>query len=280
MSAAQTLGRSSRHLVRRPTLVVSVVVVVTLAWWIIAPGSLTSYDPVRGEIVDKLLPPSGDHWFGTDSLGRDLFSRVVHGTRVSVAAAAVAVLVGASLATIIGGIAGYFGGFVDGVSMRLVDIFLAVPGLLIAFIVISVLGQGTVDVAIAVGIASAASLARITRSEVRRVGLAPYVQHSRDMGAGSWRVLRSHVIPNSTTPVATLLLPEFAGAILAVSALSYLGFGAQPPTPEWGSLVAEGRAHLSNAWWLVTLPSATIVACVLALFVIGRNIRGAQGRRA
>ncbi|WP_072803538.1 ABC transporter permease [Rhodococcoides yunnanense] len=280
MTAARSSARSVHPIAIRPTLLLSIVVVGALACWIVAPGFFTSYDPIRGEIVDKLLPPSRDHLFGTDSLGRDLFSRVVHGTRVSVAAAAVAVVVGASLATVVGGIAGYFGGVVDSVSMRLVDIFLAVPGLLIAFIAISVLGQGTVDIAVAVGIASAASLARITRSEIRRVGLAPYVQHSRDMGAGHWRVLTSHVIPNSTTPVATLLLPEFAGAVLAVSALSYLGFGAQPPTPEWGSLVAEGRAHLSNAWWLVSLPSATIVACVLALFVIGRTLRHRQGRAA
>ena len=193
--------------------------------------------------ADKLQPPSAEHWFGTDQIGRDLYTRVVHGTPLTISAAVIAVSVGILVGAVLGVVAGFAGGAVDDLIMRGADVLLAIPGLLLSLAIITALGFGTVNVAIAVGAASVASVSRIMRSEVLRVRSAPYIEAAYASGNRWGRVLGRHVLPNSLGPVLVLAVLELGGAILAVSALSFLGYGAQPPLAEWGSLVV-GRPRL------------------------------------
>ncbi|MFD2794834.1 ABC transporter permease [Promicromonospora vindobonensis] len=256
----------------RPGPLLALAVVALVLVWALAPGLFTSHDPVTGVPADKLLPPDGAHWFGTDHLGRDLFARTVHGTSLSVRAALIAIGVALVAGSGLGLVAGSAGGAVDEVLMRATDVLLAIPGLLLSLAVVTALGFGTVKVAIAVGIASVATFARVMRSQVLRVRHATYVEAARLAGAGRTAVVLRHVLPNAAGPVLALAAVELGAVILAVSALSFLGYGATPPTPEWGSLVAEGRDYLAVAWWYSTLPGLVIVLFVLAVGALGRAL--------
>lgn len=246
------------------TVLLAIAVVVLVIVWAIIPGIFTSYDPYVGVPADALSAPSATHWFGTDSTGRDLFSRVVHGSRYSLTGGLVAVTVGLVAGTAIGVIAGTIGGVMDEILMRIVDVLLSIPGLLLSLSVIILLGFGTTNAAIAVGVTSVASFARLSRSEVVRVRRAEFVEAAFGSGGRWWGVLLRHVLPNSLTPVLALAALQFGTAILAISTLGFLGYGAPPPTPEWGLLISEGRSHLATSWWLTTLPGLVVVAVVLS----------------
>ncbi|WP_223586106.1 MULTISPECIES: ABC transporter permease [unclassified Microbacterium] len=263
---------------RRPWgLYVAVALVAVVVLWAVIPGVFAPGDPLSGAPADKLLPPSGSHWFGTDALGRDLFGRVVHGSVHSLSGALIAVTVGLGLGTLIGAVAGALGGIVDDILMRVVDVLLAIPGLLLSLSVIILLGFGTVNAAIAVGLGSIAAFARLMRSEVARVRRTEYVEAAYGSGGTFFAVLRRHVLPNSLTPIVALAALQFGTAILAISTLGFLGYGAPPPTPEWGLLIAEGRNYIGTSWWLTALPGLVVVAVVLSANRIshrlGRNIR-------
>ncbi|MGV9304373.1 ABC transporter permease [Nonomuraea sp. NPDC004354] len=247
-------------------------VVAVVLLWAAVPGLFTGHDPIAGVPAEKLLPPSAEHWFGTDAVGRDLFARVVHGAVHSLSGAFVAVAVGLVLGTLLGLLAGSIGGLADTVVMRVVDVLLSVPGLLLALTVIILLGPGTVNVALAVGIGSVATFARLARAEVVRTRRADYVEAAFGSGGRLPQVLWRHVLPNSLGPVIALAALQFGVAILAISTLGFLGYGAEPPTPEWGLLIAEGRNYLATAWWLTTLPGAVVVAVVLAAGRISRRL--------
>ncbi len=274
------LARARRHPLARPGAVVSLLVVTLVVAWALVPTAFTSYDPITGVPADNLLGPSAQHWFGTDHLGRDLFTRTVHGTGLSLQAAVVAIAIALGAGSALGLVAGFVGGRVDDALMRFADVLLAIPGLLLSLAVVTVLGFGTLKVAVAVGVASVATFARVMRAEVRRVRGATYVEAARLAGARRGAVLARHVVPNSTGPVLALATVELGSVVLAVSALSFLGFGAVPPTPEWGSLVAEGRNYLATAWWYSTLPGVVIAVVVLAAGRLGRALeRGGRAAR-
>lgn len=276
--AAAAPPRRRRGLRRRPWGLYLAVAVVTLAvLWALIPGLFAPGDPLTGVPADKLLPPSAAHWFGTDTLGRDLFGRVVHGAVHSLSGALIAVTVGLALGTVLGAIAGSVGGIVDDVLMRIVDVLLAIPGLLLSLSVIILLGFGTVNAAIAVGLGSVAAFARLMRAEIARVRRTEYVEAAFGSGATFFAVLRRHVLPNSLTPIVALAALQFGTAILAISTLGFLGYGAPPPTPEWGLLIAEGRNYIATAWWLTALPGLVVVAVVLSANRISHRIgRGAR----
>lgn len=269
---AQRVERGASTLLRQPGLLVSWIVVLTVLLAAAWPQLFTDFDPLRGIAKQRLLPPSAEHWFGTDQMGRDLFTRVVYGTTESVKAVVVAVLVGLFVGSGIGLLSGYIGRWVDDVLMRIMDVFLAVPTLLIALAVINALGFGTVNIAIAVGIGTVAIFARLMRSEVLKVRSLPYVEATRFAGISQWRVLGRHIIPNAAGPVLVLATLELGMAILSVSALSFLGFGAPPPAPEWGLLVAGGRDFMRAAWWLTTLPGLVIAVTVVSANRIARSL--------
>ncbi|AUA14930.1 ABC transporter permease subunit [Streptomyces sp. SID8382] len=268
-------GRAAaRFWLRRPGLVAAVAVLAVVLLAAFFPGLFTGRDPLSGVPAERLRGPSLHHLFGTDQLGRDLFSRVVHGAALSLKATSLAVAVGLVAGSALGLAAGYVGGLLDDALMRIADVLLAIPNLLLSLALVTALGFGTVKVAVAVGVTSVAGFARIMRAEVLRVREATYVEAARSSGSRPLAVLLRHVLPNASGPVLVYAAVEFGTVVLAVSALSFLGYGAEPPAPEWGSLVSGGRDYLATAWWLTTLPGLTIAATVLAAGRVSRALDG------
>jgi len=249
----QRLHEAVAPLLRRPGFSLALLVVLFALLSALAPQLLTSFDPYATSPADKLSAPSLVHWFGTDELGRDLYTRVVYGARLGV-------------------LAGFAGGRVDAALMRLIDVLLALPGLLLALAIVTAIGFGTVPVAIAVGVGIIPGFARTTRAEVLRIKTLPYVEAAR-LGGASWaRTLLRHVLPNAWGPVAVLATLDFGAAILATAGLSFLGFGAAPPAAEWGTLIANGRHFLITAPWVSLLPGLFVVAVVFSLNHLARSV--------
>ncbi|MFD7019097.1 ABC transporter permease [Streptomyces sp. NPDC059928] len=273
------LRRVLQFFLHRPGLLASVLVVILVVLAAFWPGLFTSQDPLHGVPSQNFQSPSGTHWFGTDELGRDLFSRAMHGAQLSLKATLIAVTVAFVVGGLLGLVAGFVGRWVDDVLMRFVDVLLSIPALFLSLALVTALGYGTVKVAVAVGAASVAAFARVTRSEVLRVRQAVFVEASRSCGSRWYSVLGRHVLPNAVGPVIVLGTLDFGTSILAVSSLSFLGYGAPPPAPEWGTLISDGRNYLGNAWWLTALPGLAIAATVLAANRIARALDGEWSRQ-
>lgn len=272
--AAPTPDAPTRRRRRRvaPTTVLSVAVIAVVVLMAVWPSLFTGLSPIAGDASAALQGPTGAHWFGTDATGRDMWSRVVYGAVHSLSGALVAVTVGLVLGVAIGGVAGAVGGIADDVLMRLVDVLLSVPQLLLSLSIVIILGFGTTQVAFAVGIASVAAFARLTRSEVVRVRRTEYVEAAFGSGGRFPAVLLRHVLPNSLTAVVALAALQFGSAILAIATLGFLGYGAPPPTPEWGLMISEGRDYVATAWWLTTLPGLVVLLVVLSANRISSSI--------
>ncbi|WP_413727814.1 ABC transporter permease [Sodalis sp. RH19] len=263
--AGATARRGRRPLpVVRPGLLLSWLVIAVVLCWAIAPGLFTSYSGTEGITGAQRLAPGADHWLGTDQLGRDLYARIVYGAAFSLSGALVAVSVGLVLGTLLGVVAGATGGIAESLIMRFIDVLLSIPGLLLSLSIIILLGFGTVHAAIAVGVTSVANFTRLARSEVVRVRHSDYVEAAYGSGGTFGAVLWRHILPNSLTSVIAFSALQFGSAILAISTLSFLGYGTPPPTPEWGLLIAEGRNYISTAWWLTTFPGVVVVLVVLS----------------
>lgn len=260
----------------QPGLWLAYAIIAVAALAAIAPGLFTHFSPIEGIAGAQRLAPQADYWLGTDQLGRDVYTRIIYGASHSLSAALVAVAMGLFIGTAIGVIAGAFAGRVESVLMRLVDVLLAIPSLLLSLTVIILLGFGTVNAAIAVGVASIASFARLARGEVVRIRHTDYVEAAFGSGGTFWTVLWRHILPNSLTAVLAFATLQFGQAILALSTLSFLGYGTPPPIPEWGLLIAEGRNYLSTAWWLTTFPGLVVIAVVLATNRISRQLSGGR----
>jgi peptide/nickel transport system permease protein len=262
----------SQSIWRQPALLLSVLFVILVIVSALWPQLFTASDPLKHDYSAVRLPPSAAHWFGTDEFGRDVFTRVVYGTRHSISAAIVAVLIGLISGSLIGVIAGTGKRAVDTVLMRMVDIMLAVPSLIISLVIVTALGRGTINIAIAIGVNSAASFARVMRSEVLKVRGSVYVEAATFGGHGPvHRVLR-HIVPNASGSVLAMAVLDVGASILAVAGLSFLGFGAPPPTPEWGAMVAAGRNYIASDWWLTSAPGLIIVLTVLSVYRISRAL--------
>ncbi|WP_243654947.1 ABC transporter permease [Nocardia alba] len=268
-----------RFLLYRPGLVLSVVTLVLVVLAALWPTLFTARDPLFGVPAEIFAPPSGQHWFGTDELGRDLFTRVVHGTALSLQATVIAVAVAFFVGGAIGLIAGFVGRWVDDVLMRFADVLLSIPSLFLSLALVTALGYGTVKVAIAVGVASVAGFARVMRAEVLRLRQAVFVEAAWSSGARWYTVLGRHVLPNAIGPVVVLATLDLGTAVLAVSSLSFLGYGAVPPAPEWGSLISSGRNYLANAWWISTMSGLMVAFVVLATNRIARALDGEWANR-
>lgn len=239
-----------------------------------APGLFTHYSPTQGIPGAQRLAPQITYWLGTDQLGRDLFTRIIYGASQSLSAAIAAVAMGFIGGTTLGVLAGATGGRSENLLMRLVDVLLSIPSLLLSLSILILLGFGTVHAALAVGITSIASFARLARGEVVRVRRSEFVEAAYGSGGSFWQLLWRHILPNSLTAVVAFAALQFGQAILALSTLSFLGYGTPPPAPEWGLLIAEGRNYLATAWWLTTFPGIVVVAVVLAANRISRQLAG------
>jgi peptide/nickel transport system permease protein len=254
------------------SMALALLVLLIIALWLIAPELFTPYSPINGVPGQSFLPPSSAHWFGTDDAGRDLFSRVVWGTRQTMTGAVTGVALGLVVGALVGVAAASVRGVAEALIMRFVDVLMAIPGFLLALCIVTGLGPGTLHVALGVGVSAIAPFARITRGEALRVSQLEYVEAGRLAGTRSAAVVLRHVLPNSAGPVIALIPVEFGGMILNIAALGFVGYGAPPPTPEWGTLLSEGRNYLEHAWWMTTLPGAVVVVTVLAIARVGYAI--------
>ncbi|APO71783.1 dipeptide/oligopeptide ABC transporter permease protein (plasmid) [Rhizobium gallicum] len=270
-------AEGKRHGIRvQPDFVLAVVILTLVLLWAVVPVLFTAYDPIQGQAGQQLKPPGTAHLLGTDSLGRDLYARLVHGSVHTLSGALAAVAIGIAIGTALGLLAGSLGGLVDGVIMRLMDVLLSIPALLLSLSIIILLGFGTTNAAIAVGVTSIASFARIVRSEVVTVRRSEYVEAAFGSGATFLKVLWRHVLPNSLTSVIAFAALQVGSAILQLSTLGFLGYGAPPPTPEWGLLIAEGRNYIATAWWLTAAPGIAVVLVVLSVNRVSQAIGKVQ----
>jgi peptide/nickel transport system permease protein len=250
-------------------VVLILVLVAVFAPWI-APYS---YDEVNYK--ESLKPPSAKHWLGTDILGRDIFSRIVYGSRVSLEVGIIAVAISVSIGVVLGLISGYFGGWVDALIMRLVDITYSFPFLLFAIAIMTILGPGFINVFIAIGIINWAWFARVTRGSVLAAKEQEYVLAAVAMGASSARIMFKHIMPNVIAPVIVGTALNSGYAILAEAALSFLGIGVQPPYPSWGLMLSDARNYITTAPWMTIYPGLAIALTVLGFILLGNGLRDA-----
>jgi peptide/nickel transport system permease protein len=246
---------------------------IAVGWLIVAIFApyIAPHDPLA-QIYPPSQSPSSAHLFGTDELGRDVLSRVIYGSRVSVPIALLLVLLAALIGGLVGALAGYFRGLVDGVSMRIVDLFFAFPAIILAMVVAAVLGRGLQNAALAIVVVAWPAYARVVRGLVLSVGDSEYVESARLLGSSARRTLFRDVMPNVAGPVLVLATLDLASAILLLAGLSFLGLGAQPPQAEWGSMVAEGAQYF-QWWWIGTFPGLAIFSAVLAFNFLGDSLR-------
>lgn len=268
-----------RQLRRNRGAMVGLIVFILIVHSSIFAQSLAPYDPLLISPQDYLQPPSRSHWLGTDSYGRDVLSRVLHGGRVSLTVGFSSVLIASALGVLLGLIAGYYGGRVDGAIMRFVDMLLAFPGLLLALGVVALLGPGLANVIVAVGISGIPSYARTVRGAILSAREEVYVEAARSVGCRDQHIVLRHLLPNVVGLVVVISTLSVAWAILTASSLSFLGVGTQPPTPEWGLMLSEGRGLLREAPWLTTFPGLMIMLTVLSINLLGDGLRDALDPR-
>lgn len=260
------------HVSVRPGLALALLVLAVVTLWALLPSAFTGFDPVAGLPADKLQAPGVAHWLGSDELGRDVLARLIFGARQSLTGAAVAVAVGLSVGSALGVLAGSVGGWVEQAILRLIDVLLSIPALLLSLALIVILGFGTVQVAVAVGVTAIAGFARLIWAEVVTVRRSDYVEAAFGSGGRFFAVLWRHVLPNAVTSVLAYATIQFGWAILQISTLGFLGYGAPPPTPEWGLMIAEGRNYMTTSWWLTLFPGLVVIATVLATNAVGHAL--------
>jgi peptide/nickel transport system permease protein len=253
----------------------SVVVLSLLALTTIAAPMVAPDDPERQQLRARLEPPSSAHLLGTDAFGRDNLSRIIYGARYSLTIGLISVSIAMSLGLIFGLTAGYAGGWVDMLIMRLTDVMLAFPGIMLAIIIMAMLGPSLQNAMIAVGLQATPRYIRVIRASTLSAKENLYVEAARSIGAQPWTVVGRHILPNIWAPVIVIATLGIATAILAGAGLSFLGLGAQPPTPEWGAMLSNGRDYLRQAWWVATFPGLAIVITVMAINLLGDGLRDA-----
>ena len=270
---------------RNKTSVAGLIVVAGFVLAAIFAPSLSPHDPVETALYDQLKPPawkdggSDKNILGTDDLGRDIFSRIIYGARVSLTVAVVSVGLAFVLGTLLGSISGYYKGALDNVIMRIMDIILAFPYLLLAIVVVAFLGPSLQNAMIAIGITYVPRFARIVRGSVLEEYEKDYVMAAKAVGARDWRIIFIAILPNCLGPLIVLTTLSFASAILDAAALSFLGLGAQPPTPEWGAMIASSRSLILRASWVMTFPGIAILFAVLGFNLLGDGLRDALDPR-
>lgn len=273
------VSRSHRLRGLTPGIVLALTTLLFLVICAIIPHAIAPYDPLALNLLHSLKGPSLEHLFGTDQLGRDIFSRVVHGARYSFYIGLGATLIAVITGIVIGLVAGALGGVVDLVFMRVVDILLAFPGLLMSMAVVAFLGPGTTNVLLAIAISAIPGYARIVRSQVLVVRTSGYVEAARILGQGPLVTMVRHILPNTVGPLIVLSTLGIGSAILASAGLSYLGLGPRPPTPEWGLMLAEGQGYLRGAWWIGVFPGVFATATIISTTVTGRYFKALSDGR-
>ena len=275
-SLLSRLGATWGPLLRRPGFIVASLFLLCVLIAAVFPGVFARQGPDVTDGANKLMAPSARHWFGTDELGRDLYSRVIHGTALTIEGTLLAVAIAVVAGLAIGVVSGFFGRWIDVLLMRATDVILAIPALLLALTIVTALGFGTVPIAIAVGVGITPGFVRTTRAEVLKVKTLPFIEAARTGGARWPRILLRHILPNSWGPVLVLALLDIGTAILVISSLSFLGFGAPPPASDWGGLIFDGSNYLITSPWLALLPGVFVVAVVFSVNHIARTVQEMQ----
>ncbi len=270
-----------KNLKKNKMALLGLVILSIIVFLAIFADQIADYDQVviKQNLRYRLKPPSAEHWLGTDEFGRDIFARLIHGARVSLAVGILAVGIAIGVGGLLGALAGYYGGKLDNIVMRVMDVFLAVPSILLAIAIVSALGPNLVNLMVAVSISSIPRYARIVRASVLSIRDQEFVEAARAIGASDARIIFRHIIPNSLAPVIVQGTLGVAGAILSTAGLSFIGLGIQPPAPEWGSMLSGGRQYLRYAWWVTTFPGVSIMITILSLNLLGDGLRDALDPR-
>ncbi|MGC9075523.1 MAG: nickel transporter permease [Candidatus Bipolaricaulaceae bacterium] len=263
----------ARHLLKNPLSLTGLVIILSLGILAILAPYISPADPYLTDPINKLQPPDHKHLMGTDGLGRDILSRVLHGTRISLWIAFLILLVAGTLGTVVGIVSAYLGGFWDNVLMRITDVFMAFPQLILAMAVAAALGPSLTNVVLAISFGAWTVFARLARSRAIAVREEDFVEAARACGASHLRLIFKHILPLALSPVIVQGTLSMGGIILTAAGLGFLGFGAQPPTPEWGLMVSEGRNFMPQAWWVSTFPGLAIMITVLGFNLLGDGIR-------
>ena len=264
---------------RSPLTVAGVILIALLALLAVAAPLLAPADPLKQVLSTRLNPPSAAHWLGTDQLGRDVLSRMLYGARISLLIGTVVVGLAASIGTLVGLVAGYAGGWLDEGLMRLTDVFFAFPALILAMAISGALGPSLTNAMIAIAVVTWPVYARLVRAQVLAVREREFVEAARGLGASAERIVWNHILPNTLAPILVQASFDMGGAILSAAGLSFIGFGAQPPTAEWGVMISEGRNYIVTQPWLSLFPGLAILLTVAAFNLIGDGLRDALDPR-
>jgi len=270
---------------KRNRLAVGGMTIIVITFLIASSASLIApYDPGKTDVSLKLNPPSTQNFLGTDQLGRDVFSRMLHGSKVSLSVGFVAVAISILIGILVGALAGYYSGWVDSVMMRFVDIMLCFPSFFLILTVVALLGPSLFKVMVVIGITSWMGTSRFVRAEFLSLRERDFVQAAKALGVKDRRIIFRHILPNALAPVFVTATLDVATAILVEAGLSFLGFGVQPPAPSWGNILTEGRTYIFDAWWLTVFPGLAILITVLSFNLLGEGLRDAldprlRGRR-
>lgn len=260
-------------LMRNKGALAGLIILILLILAAIFAPLITTYDPIVIDPPSRTQPPSREHWLGTDGFGRDIYTRIVYGARVSLPVGLIAVSIAATAGAILGLIAGYYGRFADAIIMRVIDIMLAFPNIMLALVIVAILGPSIRNVMIAVGIGEIPRYTRLIRGQVLSARELLYVEAAKVIGVPTSKIMFRHILPNVVSPVIVLATLSVGSAILAAAGLSFLGLGAQPPRPEWGAMLADGRQFLRSHWWVATMPGIAIAITVLSINMFGDGLR-------
>lgn len=284
IATGEELPRSARRdfkrAMRQPAVLAGIVILIGFGVAAILAPWLSPTDPLAQNVSDGLHPPSAEYFFGTDKLGRDILSRMLYGARISLLVGVAVVAIAGGVGTLLGLVAGYLGGWIDEAIMRLTDIFFAFPALILAMAIAGSLGPSLRNALIAISIVSWPVYARLIRGQVLALKQREFIQAARALGTPEWRILLLHLLPNTLAPLLVQTSFDMGAAITAVAGLSFIGFGAQPPTPEWGVMISEGRNYIATQWWLSTIPALAILLIVGGFNLLGDGLRDALDPRS
>ena len=270
---------TARKLLANPLTAIGVAVIAVLVAVALFAPWIATHDPLRQDLSAALLPPSAQHWFGTDEFGRDVFSRLVHGTRITLFIVTLVTVVVGPLGMAVGVVSGYFGGKVDTLCMRVADVFLSFPSLVLALAFVAALGPGLDHAVLAIALTAWPPIARLARAEAMTLRNADFIVAAQLQGASHLRVLWRHLAPLCLPSVLVRLTMSMASVVLTAAGLGFLGLGAQPPLPEWGSMISEGRRYMLDSWWTVAAPGAAILAVSMAFNLLGDGLNDALDPR-
>jgi peptide/nickel transport system permease protein len=269
-----SLYRGARAILTNPTALIGLLIIAALIFSaVFAPWLTMGKSPLDQDLAGRLAPPSPAHWFGTDELGRDIFARTLYGARVTLIIVVLVSVIVAPVGLAVGTFAGYMGGWVDAVLMRVTDIFMAFPRLILALAFAAALGPGIENAVIAISLTTWPPYARIARSETMAIARSDFIQAVVLQGASTWRILFRHIVPLCISSVIVRLTLDMAGIILTAAGLGFLGLGAQPPTAEWGAMVSSGRDVILDQWWVATIPGIAIFVVSLGFNLLGDGLR-------